>query len=165
MSVESYQFIKFNFPLHRLWGTWNRNRGFLLVKMKTVEFVNFHVQNKAFTLKWLKCDFFVIDVVVVNIMYRSLFSGSPFYRHLALPLGYGMNEVTFQWKSIKGELKGRKYEKLKTKAFLTVYRYSISWKSFWVIDCDFARLTQNINVRKPFFILWLHDLFCFSTTI
>lgn len=50
-------------------------------------------------------------------MYRSLFSGSPFYRHLALPLGYGMNGVTFQWKSIKGELKGRKYEKLKTKAF------------------------------------------------
>ena len=86
---------------------------------------------KPFTLKWFECDFFVIDVVVVNIMYRSLFSGSPFYRHLALPLGYGMNEVTFQWKSIKGELKGRKYEKLKTKAFLTVYRYSISWKSFW----------------------------------
>lgn len=33
-------------------------------------------------------------------MYRSLFSGSPFYRHLALPLGYGMNEVIFQWSGL-----------------------------------------------------------------
>ena len=103
---------------------------------------------KPFTLKWFECDFFVIDVVVVNIMYRSLFSGSPFYRHLALPLGYGMNEVTFQWKSIKGELKGRKYEKLKTKAFLTVYRYSISWNHFGIILGHWLWFCQAYSKHK-----------------